>query len=509
MGMGDLRPLHVVDINGDGLDDFFAFRDAGTSLQLVPHIALAGGTFQALNPLPGSFFNPQHAVFEDMDADGDIDVVAVRSLSVTPQLVVEVLVFLNNGGASSWTPVVLEISTFSGFIPVGIAVGDFNADSLKDIAYLTYSAGVPYELRCLMATGNFTYTNVSGGFAVTTNSPCLPCLPTTGQTYNVPWLRAVDIDQDGADDLVAVGLVGGTTALQDINRIWIWPGKPGNAPGPVEWSDPPGLARVSVLVEGPVFADFDLDGHYEVAVTPAYQYYHQIPPSNIPRNPDVMRLSPAGAEGARTRYDVDMLTGSLDIVPTLHSVYVTGLPNPGGVSGQLTAGDVDNDGDLDIVEVWCNCSTLIPALYTASPFVAAHLNQAIRRNACTGQASGLALLRGTPALGNQSYGIGLLGAPPGASAVLLLSRGEATTSSGSCSLLVDFSPNVRILPVGSLGFVTADSSGYAFVPIPIPGDPSLLWLTAYAQWIALDPLVGFSIGGLNYSLSDSALIQIW
>jgi hypothetical protein len=170
---------------------------------------------------------------------------------------------------------------------------------------------------------------------------------------------------------------------------------------------------------------------------------------------------------------------------------------------------VDNDGDLDIVEVWCSCYTTIPALFTSLPVVEAHLNQTIRRKACAGTATTLGLVRGTPTINNPSYFIGLTGAPPGANAALMLSRGESPTASGSCTIWIDLTPGIGILPVGNLGFVTVDNLGSAAVSIPIPNDPALLGLTVYAQWIAADPLGGFSIGGAFYSLSDVALITIW
>jgi hypothetical protein len=58
---------------------------------------------------------------------------------------------------------------------------------------------------------------------------------------------------------------------------------------------------------------------------------------------------------------------------------------------------VDNDGDLDIVEVWCSCYTTIPALFTSLPVVEAHLNQTIRRKACAGTATTLGVVCKNPA----------------------------------------------------------------------------------------------------------------
>jgi hypothetical protein len=205
---------------------------------------------------------------------------------------------------------------------------------------------------------------------------------------------------------------------------------------------------------------------------------------------------------------LDFVSGEMDIAQ-VHFIMPVGASFPVISAGQLAVGDVDNDGDLDIVEAWCNCYTSVPALFAALPFVETHLNQTIRRKACAGTATTLGLVRSTPTINNPGYFIGLTGAPPGASAALLLSRGETSVTSGNCTVSVDITPGIGILPLGGYGFVTADASGSAFVPIPIPNDPSLLGFTAYAQWIATDPLGGFVIGGTAYSLSDVAQITIW
>jgi hypothetical protein len=207
------------------------------------------------------------------------------------------------------------------------------------------------------------------------------------------------------------------------------------------------------------------------------------------------------------RHFLDIRAGEMDIAP-VRNITPPGWTYTTLAVGQLTAGDVDSDGDVDIVEVWCNC-VFYPAFLTSLPMVTTYLNQTIRRKACAGTATTLGLVRSTPTINNPGYFIGLTGAPPGASAALLLSRGETSVTSGNCTVSVDITPGIGILPLGGYGFVTADASGSAFVPIPIPNDPSLLGFTAYAQWIATDPLGGFVIGGTAYSLSDVAQITIW
>jgi hypothetical protein len=499
---GSYRPLHAADLNGDGLVDLFMFRDSSAAFpfEIFPLINNGGTSFTPLPSLPAYIGG---AAFADMNGDGQLDVVGVRVASIAP-FVLHLVIFINNGGAASWTVIGLEDSSLTGLFPGPLVTGDFDGDGLTDIAYLTSSGGVQGELRFLRGNGNLSFTNISLGLANLSGSPCPPCFPTSTWQLQARHLLAGDLDNDGIDDLVAVGDSGVSATIGPIGRVWIWPGRAGGVPGPEQWSDPPMLRTALGYAEGPYLSDIDLDGHLDLVVSQMHL------PSEGTDMPDVLRLSPATAPGARIRRDQDQLSGFLNFIP-VHDVNPNPLwPVPWLVSGQHVPGDVDNDGDQDIVEVYCNCPFNQSGVNVVRlPVVNTYLNRTVRRPGCGGGVPRLNLLRGTPSINNPGYSIGLSGAQPMASALLLASLGEDSITSNGCTVGIDLNPGMRLLPSPSFGFVTADSTGFAFVPVPIPPDPSLWGLTLFAQWMAVDPAGGFLLGNSSYALSDVAQITIW
>jgi ELWxxDGT repeat protein len=103
-----------------------------------------------------------------------------------------------------------------------------------------------------------------------------------------------------------------------------------------------------------------------------------------------------------------------------------------------------------------------------------------------------------PTLGNASFALTLAQALPSTAALALLAPGSSSILLGSCRLLLD-------LPLLPLPLVMTDATGFARLPLPVPGTPTLAGGNLFFQWAIVDPAGGF-LGAI--AMSNGLQVQI-
>jgi len=224
-------------------------------------------------------FAPNDLAAADLDRDGDTDLLI---LSPATDRVRVVWNRLESGGGYELGPIYVM-----GRSPLGVCVGDFNADGYPDFATANR---FDHEVRLALSDG-------AGLWSVQQNA-----LPTAWS----PWsIVAADLDGDGRDDLVTTGSDADAVAVHFAEP-------PGSASPfrPAVWTDVGD--RPTDLVAG----DFDGDGDPDLAVIEAGW-------STV----SVLRTDRSA-------------TGATLAVAATHSAGLS--------AGDLRAADLDNDGADDL-----------------------------------------------------------------------------------------------------------------------------------------------------------------
>ncbi len=124
---GDPADVVLADLDGDGDRDVVVLNRSGRSLGIIRNTATGlSGTVEYLGGL-GS--EPYHLVASDLDADGDLDLAAAVHASS------HVTRFMNAGDGTFGTPTVISAPGS----PIGIVVGDWNKDGVRDMATANYN----------------------------------------------------------------------------------------------------------------------------------------------------------------------------------------------------------------------------------------------------------------------------------------------------------------------------------------------------------------------------------
>lgn len=314
---------------------FAVGTDQGSILAFVPDdadgalaFALGGSTFSY-------GFVASDGVSRDVDGDGSLDVMAPAPAGMQALL---------GGGDGGFSALTVE----SERIPGSVDVGDLDGDGAPDAVVVTTDALDPYTGR----------VQVLAGLGEGRFGELQPIALTDGYGRLV---RLVDLDGDGAPEVVVANVNGHVQVLRRVG-----PALADFAPaGLVELPDaqsPSGLA----------WGDFDFDGHTDVAVA-----------SETGGNVDILRGDGAGGLTAGQSVVVEDAprglvaipvggTGCFALATTQASagrvVLLMGTgpgtfagPVPLGDGGSsppigLDLGDLDADGDLDIVAARENAS---------------------------------------------------------------------------------------------------------------------------------------------------------
>ena len=446
-GGGGATECVAGDVNGDGFVDLVFNRYAGLSISL----GNGNGTFVP----PTAFFNGLQGLVKrltmlDVNNDGAQDLLCL---------------YMQQGGG--WFQTLCILNQYPTWIIVpnsgalfniptsgsGLFLGDFDGDGNVDNAFqdILVPLGGPIVTRIFWGNGmgQFPWNNVTpSGFPATTP----------------PIIRAVaDMNGDGISDLICGSpiTVGGVATEQ----LQIFLGSSSRILTPAgTFPVPPGNMNLA-----PTYAaDFNGDGLG-----------------------DVLCVSSTTLPGAFGDFNVTMALG----LPggQLHQVGMVTPHSPTilGIYPLILVGDFDGDASLDLFSTPRGC----PAYFFR--------NRTMTGTGCAGTGAAIPGLLAPDALvGNSVFAVNIYGALINAPAVLAIAVGLNTSPFNTCGVYLDLSGPAVYLPG------TTDLWGNIAWPVPIPNNPLLRGLTAYAQAAVLDPL-GPNLGGLNLALSPARTIIIW
>jgi hypothetical protein len=302
-----------------------------------------GGTGQgnfvapATNPNPAVGINPQSVVVGDVDGDGDLDLLTANDL-----LNGTVSVRLNDGRGNFSVPTT-NPEPAVGNHPTDIAVGDIDKDG--DLDLLTANAGT--------STVSVRLNDGRGSFAAPATNP----EPAVG---NFPVSVTVgDVDGDGDLDLVTANRGGFTVSicLNDGRGSFSAPATNanpavGNTPLSVEMGDVDGDGDLDLLTAnyGDNTVSVRLNDGRGSFSAPAIN-----PNPTVGDSPTSVTVGDVDSDG-----DLDLLTANYNYSGTVSvrlnngrgsfsAPVINPEPTVGSFPTSVTVGDVDGDGDLDLL----------------------------------------------------------------------------------------------------------------------------------------------------------------
>ncbi|MFN0117654.1 MAG: FG-GAP-like repeat-containing protein, partial [Elusimicrobiota bacterium] len=341
------------DFDNDGDLDILVVGEDATSYQLRVYRSNGNGTFDPTEiDVDGAAGGMRFAsaAWGDFDNDNDLDILTAgfdfssnRRLSV----------YLNNGNGTFDATQVEVDGVGGGVVYAAVAAGDFDNDG--DLDVLASGADTSgRQLRVYRNNGNGTFDG---------NQIEVIAADSGFESGTVSW---GDFDRDGDLDVLALGLEGFNRQLRVYKNLGN--GSFDATPVELEAADS-GLSNASAT-----WGDFDNDGDLDVlcsgydGLTPHTRVYRNN--GNGTFNSSEISIGTLGLQGGGTAWgdydndgDLDILVSGIDDNGSQLFIYnnngngtfassgiaVEDTANAGLQYGSVSWGDVDNDGDLDIL----------------------------------------------------------------------------------------------------------------------------------------------------------------
>jgi hypothetical protein len=325
--------LGMSDVDGDGDLDILTTSDATNTVSVSFNSGT--GNFSAGQSVPVGN-RPGGLALGDVDGDGDVDFVAANFNDNT------VSVRLNNGAGTFTAPALNPNTSVSGS-PNRVALGDVDGDGDLDLLASSATNGT-VSVRLNNGSGNFT-------------APALN--PNPSVLSGAFTLALGDVDGDGDLDFVTANTSSNNASVRLNNGSGNFTA-PATNPNPTLGNWPVGIALADIDGDGDLdFAAANLnDNTISIRLNDGTgNFTSSATAPNIPMNLQPLNI----AFG-----DVDA-DGDLDILTTHYTANGTvsvrlnnglgGFAAPatnaasavGSTPGSIGLGDVDNDGDLDLV----------------------------------------------------------------------------------------------------------------------------------------------------------------
>ncbi len=291
---GTLSNLASADFNGDGNADLFVGMAVGNSGGYVVLSGNGDGTFKA-GTLVGSLWGKEAHV-ADFNGDGHADIALYGAHDLAGHQGVEV--FFGNGDGT-FTAQPIQNAVLGGHM----AIGDFNGDGVPDFVASGATAGM---VGIYLGNGDGTFTQPAGGLYFYQTSPWI----------DYPRGVAVaDFNGDGKADVAISEADGHTVTILTGNGD-------GSFTLGASAGDGTGSAATAWTVAA---ADFNGDGHIDLALTADWQALGDPNLSILPGNGD-------GTFGTAATF-VATPPNTFDLAPAVADFYSTGIPAIALLSG--------------------------------------------------------------------------------------------------------------------------------------------------------------------------------
>jgi hypothetical protein len=248
------RSVAMADVNLDSKLDVVGLSRNNNMTQIWLNTTAAGSGILSFSTAQTAYSGggqPQSVAVADLNLDGKTDIVISNANPLDAQGSFAALVNLTTSGSTSPS---FQMSAFTaGNLPARVAVADFNADGLPDVAVANNKSGT---ISIYLNTGGAGATVASFGAmqVIELGSSASLALPTT--------IAAADLDGDGLPDLV----VADGTANPSANRLEVFHNRTAAGSPTVSFSQPERLALSSASV-GLAIADLTGDGKPEIIAT--------------------------------------------------------------------------------------------------------------------------------------------------------------------------------------------------------------------------------------------------
>jgi|GEM_PF-1184437 len=289
----------------------------------------------------------------DIDNDGDLDIISVGDHS-SPLIPQEhgIMVIRNNGNGTSWS------KTMNGdFGYGGVALGDVNNDGIMDVAYGIHHNYSPTDF------GNQVLEVVLGDGTANVWTPYDDSLGMQGQSWGMAGCDFGDVNNDGLLDL-------GANSFGCCDGVWIYKNN-----GDGSWSTYAGALNLnsSGIFR---FADFNKDGKADFVANNTqfenqnHQVWMNLGNAQFAPMQDgisflddyfMFDLADVNLDGAPDiafcSYGIPYVY-TYDVVSNTWISISSGLPTTNQNLWHIAMGDMDADGDQDLVTIKNNLITI-------------------------------------------------------------------------------------------------------------------------------------------------------